>query len=132
MAKAKDLTIVTCRDIFQEEEESKGVFSDEYRDLSALIVLDKNDMKMIGVEDGQTVLVENDWGSVVVNAKLSEDDESHSGLATMPSGPWSNQLISGEIGTNKIPDFKRTAAKVSASGKEVTSISELIEKIKSA
>jgi formylmethanofuran dehydrogenase subunit D len=130
MAKSKDVTIVTYRDIFQEEEEAKNRYSQEYQDLSALILLDKSDLKLLGAEDGQTVQVENEWGAVVVKAVLSQEEEPHSGLAFMPNSPWSNQLISGEVGESKIPDFKNIKAKVSVSDGQVTSLSDLSERMK--
>ncbi len=129
MAKV-EVTIVTYRDIFQEEAKEIGRYSDEYRDLSALILLDRGDMELIGTEDGQTVQVDTDGGKVVVTAKLSEEDEEHPGLAFMPNSPWSNQLVSGDTGTSKIPEFKRIRAKVSATDKEVDTISDLVERIR--
>ncbi len=129
MAKV-EVTIVTYRDIFQEEAKEIGRYSDEYRDLSALILLDRGDMKLIETEDGYTVQAETDWGAVVVTARLSEEDEEHPGLAFMPNSPWSNQLVSGDAGTSKIPEFKRIRAEVSATDKEVDTISELVEKIR--
>lgn len=124
------VTIVTYRDIFQEEAKEIGRYSDEYRDLSALILLDRGDMKLIKTEDGQTVLVETDGGMVVVTAKLSGEDEEHPGLAFMPNSPWSNQLVSGDTGTSKIPEFKRIRAEVSSTDKEVDTISDLVERIR--
>ena len=129
MAKV-EVTIVTYRDIFQEEAKEIGRYSDEYRDLSALILLDRGDMKLIKTEDGQTVQVETDWGVVVVTARLSGEDEEHPGLAFMPNSPWSNQLVSGDTGTSKIPEFKRIRAEVSATDKEVDTISDLVERIR--
>lgn len=124
------VTIVTYRDIFQEEAKEIGRYSDEYRDLSALILLDRGDMKLIKTEDGQTVLVETDGGMVVVKARLSDEDEEHPGLAFMPNSPWSNQLVSGDTGTSKIPEFKRIRAEVSSTDKEVDTISDLVERIR--
>ncbi len=129
MAKV-EVTIVTYRDIFQEEAKEIGRYSDEYRDLSALILLDRGDMKLIKTEDGQTVQVETDGGMVVVTARLSEEDEEHPGLAFMPNSPWSNQLVSEDTGTSKIPEFKRIKAEVSATDKDVDTISELVERIR--
>ncbi|MHC1594206.1 MAG: molybdopterin dinucleotide binding domain-containing protein [Methanotrichaceae archaeon] len=129
MAKV-EVTIVTYRDIFQEEAKEIGRYSDEYRDLSALILLDRGDMKLIETEDGQTVQVETDGGMVVVKARLSDEDEEHPGLAFMPNSPWSNQLVSGDTGTSKIPEFKRIRAEVSATDKEVETISDLVERIR--
>ncbi|MDD3022018.1 MAG: molybdopterin dinucleotide binding domain-containing protein [Alphaproteobacteria bacterium] len=132
MAKVKEVTIVTYRGIFQEIEEAKGIYSDQYRDQSALIFLDKSDLKFIGADDGQALLVVNEWGSEVVVAKLSEENEAHPGLAFMPLSPWSNQLISGDVELGKALNLKKIVASVSAYDGEVTPISELAERMKAA
>ncbi len=90
------VTVVTFRDIFQNEAEKKSRYSEDYRKLSAQIILDKQDMAGLGVKDGQNVLVKNDVGSVVVAVKASEDDP-HPGLAFMVNSPWSNQLVRDDV-----------------------------------
>ena len=92
MAGAKEVAMVTYRGIFQEVEGALGMYSDGYRDQSALLDLDGSDAKALGVEAGQPVLLETDSGKVVVAAKISE--EPHPGIAFMPSSPWSAQLLS--------------------------------------
>jgi formylmethanofuran dehydrogenase subunit D len=124
------VTVVTFRDIFQYEAEKKSRYSEDYRKLSALIILDKQDMTGIGVKDGQNVLVKNDVGSIVVAVKTSEDD-SHTGLAFMVNSPWSNQLVRDEVCDTSIPGFKRITAQLSPSGENVTQISELFRRMKS-
>lgn len=130
MAGAKEVTVVTYRGIFQEVEEALGMYSDGYRDQSAIVSLDGGDIKELGVEEGQPVILETGSGKVVVVAKLSEDP--HPGLAFMPSSPWSAQLVSGEAGESSFLDMKSFMAKVSLSpAKEaVTSIEEIAERIK--
>ncbi|HII07310.1 MAG TPA: formylmethanofuran dehydrogenase [Methanotrichaceae archaeon] len=130
MAGAKEVTVVTYRGIFQEVEEALGMYSDGYRDQSAIVSLDGGDIKELGVEDGQPVILETGSGKVVVAAKLSEDP--HPGLAFMPSSPWSAQLVSGEVEESGFLDLKSFMAKVSLSpAKEaVTSIEEIAERIK--
>ncbi len=118
--------VVTFRDIFQYEAEKKSRYSEDYRKLSAQIILDKQDMVGIGVKDDQNVLVKNDVGSIVVAVKTSEDDP-HPGLAFMVSSPWSNQLVRDDVCMASIPGFKRISAQVSPSGKNVTQISELFQ-----
>ena len=66
----------------------------------------------------------------MVTARHSEEDDEHPGLAFMPNSPWSNQLVSGDTGTSKIPEFKRIKAEVSATDKDVDTISELVERIR--
>ena len=123
------VTVVTFRDIFQYEAEKKSRYSEDYRKLSAQIILDKQDMAGLGVKDGQNVLVKNDVGSVVVAVKTSEDDP-HPGLAFMVNSPWSNQLVSDDVCTTSIPGFKRISAQISPSGENVTQISELFQKMR--
>ncbi len=121
--------IVTFRDIFQYEAGKKSRYSDEYRKLSAQIILDKGDMAKLGIKDGQNVSVENETGRIVVAAKLSDDDP-HPGLAFMTNSPWSNHLVRDDICDMSIPELKNIAAKVSPSSENVTKISELLQRMK--
>ena len=126
---ALDVKIVTYRDIFQYEAGTKGRFSDEYRQLSAVILLDKLDMASLGVKDGEKVLVENDLSKVVVAAKTSED-EPHAGLAFMTNSPWSNQLVKDDQCNAAIPGFKSISARVAPSEANITQISEILQRIR--
>jgi formylmethanofuran dehydrogenase subunit D len=123
------ITVVTFRDIFQYEAEKKSRYSEDYRKLSAQIILDKQDMAGLGVKDSQNVLVKNDVGSIVVAVKTSEDDP-HPGLAFMINSPWSNQLVSDDVCTASNPGYKRISAQISPSGENVTQISELFQKMR--
>ncbi|MDQ1261532.1 MAG: formylmethanofuran dehydrogenase subunit [Euryarchaeota archaeon] len=129
MPEVVEVSIVTVRDIFQDEAGRKSRFSEEYKNLSALIILDKQDMIRLGAKDGQKLLVKNDVGSVVVAARTSEDD-AHSGLAFMYNSPWSNQLVSDDI-CNGIPGFKSIKATLSKAEGNLTAISELLARMQS-
>ncbi|HOV83096.1 MAG TPA: molybdopterin dinucleotide binding domain-containing protein [Methanothrix sp.] len=132
MAGEVAVTIVTVRDIFQDEAGRKSRFSDEYRNLSARIVMDRQDMAALGARDGQRLLVTSDpangeGASIVVTAKTSED-EAHPGLAFMCNSPWSNQLVAE--GGAEIPGFKSIRARVKVTDQDVTRIDELFSRIK--
>ena len=128
MASELAVTVVTVRDIFQDEAGRKSRFSDEYRNQSALIILDKQDMARLKAIDGQKLLVKNDVGSVVVAAKTSEDD-AHPGIAFMYNSPWSNQLVSDAVTKSSIPCFKSIKATLFAAEGNVTQISELFSRM---
>jgi formylmethanofuran dehydrogenase subunit D len=133
MASEVAVTIVTVRDIFQDEAGRKSRFSDEYKNQSALIILDKQDMVRLAAKDGQKLLAKNDVGSVIVAARTSEDD-AHPGLAFMYNSPWSNQLVSDATPGSSIPCFKNIKATLSAveeNVKNVTQISELLARMQS-
>ena len=121
--------IVTFRDIFQYEAGKKSRYSDEYRQLSAQILLDKQDMAGLGVKDGQHVMVGNELGRIVAAAKASEDDP-HPGLAFMTNSLWSNQLVRDDICETSIPGFKRIEAVVSPTDEAITQIIELLQRMR--
>lgn len=124
-----ELKIVCFEDIFQYEAREKSRFSDEYRQLSAVILLDKQDMASLGVKDGDKVLVENEINKIVVAAKTS-DDEPHAGLAFMINSIWSNQLLRDDLCNASVPGFKGITAKVGPSQGEVTRISEIVQRMR--
>ena len=124
-----ELKIVCFEDIFQYEAREKSRFSDEYRQLSAVILLDKQDMASLGVKDGDKVLVENEISKIVVAAKTS-DDEPHAGLAFMINSLWSNQLLRDDLCNASVPGFKGITAKVGPSQGEVTRISEIVQRMR--
>jgi len=124
-----ELKIVCFEDIFQYEAREKSRFSDEYRQLSAVILLDKQDMASLGVKDGDKVLVENEINKIVVAAKTS-DDEPHAGLAFMINSVWSNQLLRDDLCNASVPGFKGITTKVAPSQGEVTQISEIVQRLR--
>ncbi|MCX6668821.1 MAG: hypothetical protein NTV25_03315 [Methanothrix sp.] len=124
-----EVTIVAFQDIFQNEARKKGIYTDEYRQLSAQIILDKQDITRLGVKDGQRISVKNEVGGVVVAAKISDDDP-HPGLAFMINSPWFNQLVRDDVCDTSIPGFKRIAARVSPSEENVTQISEILQRMR--
>jgi formylmethanofuran dehydrogenase subunit D len=132
MAEVVEVTIVIVRDIFQDEAGRKSRFSDEYKNLSALIILDKQDMIRLGAKDGQRLLVKNDVGSLVVAARASEDD-THLGLAFMYNSPWSNQLVSDNVCDGSIPGngIRSIKATLSPTEENITLISEIQARMQS-
>jgi hypothetical protein len=63
------VTVVTFEDIFQYEAEKEGKYSEDYKKFSAQIILDKQYLAGLGVNEGQNVLVKNDVGNIVVSPR---------------------------------------------------------------
>ena len=123
-----EVAVVAVRDIFQDEAGRKSLFSEEYRILSALITLDKQDMASLAIKDGDRLLVKSEAGSIVVAARASKDDvrEAHPGLAFMALSPWYSQLATeAQCESNSV---KATLAPTAAA---VTEISEIQARMKS-
>lgn len=118
-----NVKVVTYRDIFQDKAMLENRFGDEYKDLSAVIKLDPADLKQLNVKKGETVVLKNSFGKVVVKAEESGYETPHRGIAYMPKSPWSNMLISDETGGTGIPKFKDISVTVtSAKGEKVTEL----------
>ncbi|WP_332881843.1 molybdopterin dinucleotide binding domain-containing protein [Methanosarcina horonobensis] len=77
--------IITYSDIFQDKAVIENRFGEEYRDRSAIIKLDPADLKQLNVKKGDTVILKNSFGTIVVKAEESEYETSHKGIAYMPT-----------------------------------------------
>lgn len=120
-----EIKITTYRDIFQVEALECDRFGEEYRKLSAAIVMSKNDLRKMGLKPGDRVRVSNNYGSVVVEVKESRKDEP-GGIAFMVNSPWSNALVSDETEGKGIPEFKDITARISLVKEEVTTLESLV------
>lgn len=117
--------IITYRDIFQDKAMIENRFGEEYKNHSAVIKLDPADFKQLNVKKGDTVILKNSYGKIIVRAEESESesDTPHKGIAYMPKGPWANMLVSDETGGTGVPKFKDISVTVtSAKGEKVTDI----------
>ena len=113
--------VVTYRDIFQDKAMIENRFGEDYRDRSAVIKMDSADFKQLNVKKGDTVILKNSFGTIVVRAEESGYETPHRGIAYMPNSPWSNMLVSDETGGTGVPKFKDISATVtSAKGQKVT------------
>ena len=126
---AVEVKVATYEDIFQYEAERKGMHSDECLQLSARILMDKEDMANLGVKDGARVSVENERGKLVLVARAS-GDKAHPGVAFMIESPWSHQLEDDEPCRHGALGFKGISATVTPSEDNVTALSEIVQRIK--
>jgi len=115
--------VITYRDIFQDKAMIENRFGEEYRNLSAVIKLDSVDLKQLNVKKGDTVILKNSFGRIVVKVDESGYETPHRGIAYMPKSPWSNMLVSDETGGTGIPKFKDISVTItSAKGEKITEI----------
>jgi formylmethanofuran dehydrogenase subunit D len=120
--------IVTYRDIFQDKAMIENRFGEEYRNHSAIIKLDPADLSQLNVKKGDTVILKNSSGRIVVRAEESGYEISHRGIAYMPKSPWSNALVSDETGGTGIPRFKEITATISsAKGEKMSEMESLFK-----
>jgi formylmethanofuran dehydrogenase subunit D len=120
-----EIKLTTYRDIFQAEWLENDRFGEEYKKLSAAVVMGKDDMNKFGLKTGDRVRLTNSYGSIVVEVRESKREEP-GGIAFMVNSPWSNALVSDETGGRGIPEFKNITARISLTKDEITKIESLI------
>ncbi|MCS3924620.1 molybdopterin dinucleotide binding domain-containing protein [Methanosalsum natronophilum] len=122
-----EIRIITYRDVFQSSAAEKSKFSDEYKNLSAIIQLDKKDIKKMGLKIGHNVIVKSTVGEVTVQLKVIESDIPHQGFAYMPNSPWSNAIVPLSDDRSGVPEYKMLHATIKdAKNESITLIEELI------
>ncbi len=120
-----EIRITTYRDIFQVEALEHDRFGEEYKKLSATIMMSRNDLQKMGFKSGDRVRLASNSGSIVVEVKENKRDEP-GGIAFMVNSPWSNAIVSGETGGKGIPEFKNMTAKISLAKEEITPLEKLV------
>ena len=117
------IKIVTYRDIFQDKALIEDRFGEEYKNRSAIIKLDPADLKQLNLKKGDTVILMNSFGKIIVKAEESGYETPHRGVAYMPNSPWSNTLVSDETGGKGVPKFKDISATITtAKGEKVSEV----------
>ena len=120
------LKVITYRDVFQDSAKESSRFGEEYKELSAIILLDPKDIAKLAIKEDATVFVKNGFGKVVVKAHKSGYEQPHPGVAFMVNGPWSNALVPDETDGTGVPNFKDFEAIVQgAKDEKVTGIREI-------
>ena len=95
------LTLITCRDIFQWPTKHQG--EQAYQKRSAVVRLSPQDMKALGLKEGDQVRLSNSSDKIVVRAR--SDQGCPPGLAVMPVSAYANRLTSYEV-ERGLPNFK--------------------------
>lgn len=94
-----------------------------YLETTAVALMHKEDMKKIGVKNGDRVKISSNYGAVVV--KVYETDETKPGLVLMPNGPWFNAISEGDIQVTWGGHYYLVKAVVEATSREETKLEEI-------
>jgi formylmethanofuran dehydrogenase subunit D len=120
------VTLLTGRTIEQGVGKERGKASNEYFEACSMVYMDAQDMKKLGIKDGENVMVTTPDGSVVLRA-VKYPRASIPGLIYIPYGPWANAIVSDATTSIGMPSFKGTPAEVEAArDKPVLSMTELL------
>jgi formylmethanofuran dehydrogenase subunit D len=78
-----------------------------YTNAAAIVFLDPEDFNILQIYPNSPVKITSKFGEIVAIADLSPD-APHKGIAFMPRGPWTNQLVNPETYSNGTPMYKDT------------------------
>lgn len=120
------VTLLTGRTIEQGVGKEQGKSSHEYFNACSMVYMDGGDMKLLGIRNGENVLVTTLNGSIVLKA-VKYLRASTPGLIYIPYGPWANVIVSDETTSIGTPTFKGTPAEVEpAPDKSVLTLEDLL------
>ncbi|MEM2921120.1 MAG: molybdopterin dinucleotide binding domain-containing protein [Candidatus Bathyarchaeia archaeon] len=128
MARLK-MTLLTGRTINQGVGKELGKFSKEYEESVAVCELDPEDLKLLEINIGESILVKSEFGSVILRASESKR-APHRGVAYVPYGLWANLLTGVETAGTGMPYFKGLPVEVEpAKNEKVTSLRDLLKSL---
>lgn len=116
--------LITGRTIKQGVTREIGKFTQEYQDSTALVSVNENDMKDLGLDEGSKAEVSTESGSVTV--RVQEDDGLDKGVLFMPIGPWASKVVGRDTGGTGSSHAKGLSAKLSATDEDIKPLEKIL------
>jgi formylmethanofuran dehydrogenase subunit D len=105
----KSWLLITGRTTRQADGLHQGRDSQAYREATELVEMNRDEMALLGVQEGQRVAIRTATGRVEVPAQAGDLPP---GMLFMPLGPTANVLIGVETDGSGMPGFKGVAAEI--------------------
>ena len=86
-----EILVTLARTINLEKTTRYGKLSQEYFENAAICLVHPNDLKRLGIKEGN-IKITTESGSVVVKA-INNEFETSKGIIVIPNGPWANKLV---------------------------------------
>jgi formylmethanofuran dehydrogenase subunit D len=103
---AETMLLIAGRSSKQGTSLNVGKLGDEYREVTATLEMNAEDMERLGLSDGDQVRLRTEIGEVVVGCVGRKPEDLPSGLLFLPYGPKSSQLMAGETEATGMPISK--------------------------
>jgi formylmethanofuran dehydrogenase subunit D len=124
-----NVLLISGRTLGQGRAMEKGKLTSDYEKAVAICELDTTAMEALGIDDGETVVVQTEHGRTIVRAK--HDKQLTPGIAFIPCGPYFNLLLDAYTQHTGMPGFKSLSASITAApGASITSVEELSKILK--
>ncbi|MDI6882672.1 MAG: molybdopterin dinucleotide binding domain-containing protein [Methanothermobacter sp.] len=118
----------TGRTIWQGQAIEAGKDLKLYVDAAAIVYMNPEMMRELGVREGDNVKVISEYGDVVV--KVAETKEAlPEDMIYIPMGPWANRVVRPNTDTTATPSFKNIPVEVIPTDEEVLDMPTLMKKV---
>ena len=104
-----EVTVISGRSLSQAQSRDLGKFSDEYFQSVAICEVDPDDMKDLGVLEGENVRVKTQFGEVILKATASKQ-APHKRVVFIPYGAWASMLFGTSTHASGMPTLKGVKA----------------------
>ncbi|AEF96027.1 tungsten-dependent formylmethanofuran dehydrogenase subunit FwdD [Methanotorris igneus] len=101
----KKFYLNTGRTIWQGEAIEAGKNLDLYVKAAAVCYINEDEMKDLGLKEGDKIKVKSEYGEVVVFAKKAREPMPK-GMVYIPMGPWANKIVCPETDSTAMPSLK--------------------------
>ena len=89
-----------------------GKLKDEYKEVTSTLEMNQDDMKKLGLEDGDKVKLSNEIGETIVQCIGKKPEDLPSGTAFIPYGPPSSQLMDSDTAGSGMPLSKHMEVEI--------------------
>ena len=120
--------LLTGRTLRQGQGKEYGKFSERYWKSVAICEIDPDDLKKLGIAEGNPVKIMTDYGSVVVRA-IKSLRGPHVERAFVPYGPWASVIVNPKTDGTGMPSFKgiRATIEPAPTSEKVLTMPELLQ-----
>ena len=122
------VTLLTGRSLGQGRAKEQGKLSELYLQSVACCEVDAEDLKAIGVTNGQNIRITTEHGAVIVKA-IVPTQTSRRGIAFMPYSLWATQISGSDTDGTGMPSYKGIPSVIEAATQErILPLEELVQK----
>lgn len=85
---------------------NKGKFKPEYQSETSMLDINTDDMRRLGLEEGDQVRLSNEVGETIVTCRGKKPEDLPNGILFIPYGPPTTHLMSSETCGSGMPVSK--------------------------
>ena len=100
---AETMILIPGRSNKQGTSLNKGKLKGEYLEVTSTLEINLDDMKRLGLVDGDKVRLKNEIGETIVSCKGRKPEDLSSGILFIPYGPPSSQLMDSDTAGSGMP-----------------------------